>query len=233
MFALPEGMEPEEPSYSDQELLRTWGWLLAERFSLKDLEISPQEIDWISAGMTSHVEGGPPATDLAESQMALQDYFARREIRIQERQLVENRRAGEEFFDSMFGVPGMTSLGTGLFYQIMEPGNEVRPRETDTVVVRYEGRFLDNSVFDSTEGGNPVALKLNETIPAWIQGLPLIGEGGKIKLFVPSKLGYGDEARPGLPPASTLVFEVELLKVVMPEDMEAVAPPAPGQPAVD
>lgn len=233
LIPLPEDMEQEEPQYTEEELLRSWGWLLAERFNLRDLELEPQEIDWISAGMMSHVDGEQAPTDLNESQYALQEYFSKREVTIRERQLEENRRQGEEFFDGLFGTPGMNSLATGLFYQIKEPGSEVRPEVTDTVLVHYEGRFLDNSVFDSTVDKGPISFKLNEVIPAWSQGIPLIGEGGKIKLYVPSKLGYGDEGRPGIPPASTLVFEVELLKVLSPEEAEAAAAQqgaAPGVP---
>lgn len=221
LIPLPEDMEQEEPQYTDEELLRSWGWLLAERFELRQYELGPQEIDWISAGLMSHVDGEEPPTELRESQFAIQEYFAKREITIRERQLEKNRREGQEFFDSLFGTPGMLSLATGLFYQVMEPGNDVRPSKTDTVLVRYEGRFLDNTVFDSSEQDGPVTFKLNEVIPAWTQGIPLIGEGGKIKLFVPAKLGYGDEGRPGIPPASTLVFEVELLKVLTPEEVQA------------
>lgn len=233
MIPLPEEMGEEEPQYTEEELLRSWGWLLAERFELKDLELSAQEVDWISAGFMTHVEGGDAATNLDESQFALQEYFSRREEMIRTRQLEENRRKGEEFFDSLFGTPGMLSLGTGLFYQVIRPGSEVRPSSTDTVLVHYEGRFLDNTVFDSTVDQGPITFKLNQVIPAWTQGIPLIGEGGKIKLYAPSKLAYGDEGRPGVPPASTLVFEVELIKVLTSEEAatlsEAQAAPAEAQ----
>ncbi len=217
--------EDAEPSYSEEELLRSWGWLLAERFTLRDLDMTPQELDWIAAGMMSQVDGEAAPTDLTKSQLALQEYFAQREVTIQSRQLEANRRQGEEFFDSLFGLPGMLSLGTGLFYEIKEPGSDLRPTSTDTVIVNYEGRFLDNTIFDSTADKGPIAFKLNEVIPAWTQGIPLIGEGGKIKLYVPSDLGYGDDPRPGIPPASTLVFEVELIKVGLPEEPEAPAAP--------
>lgn len=217
--------EDAEPSYTEEELLRSWGWLLAERFTLRDLDMTPQELDWISAGMMSQVDGEAAPTDLSKSQLALQEYFAQREVTIQARQLEANRRQGEEFFDSLFGLPGMLSLGTGLFYEIKEPGSDLRPTSSDTVIVNYEGRFLDNTIFDSTSEKGPIAFKLNEVIPAWTQGIPLIGEGGKIKLYVPSDLGYGDDPRPGIPPASTLVFEVELIKVGIPEEPEAPAAP--------
>lgn len=227
MMEMPVAVDNAPPSYTDEELFLTWGWLLAERFTLKDMEVTSQELEWISEGMRTQIAGDPAATDLNESQLALQEFFAQRESKIRGRQLEQNRREGEEFFDSLFGVPGMLSLGTGLFYEILEPGNDVKPEDNDTVVVRYEGRFLDNTIFDSTEGDGPISFKLNEVIPAWTQGLPLIGEGGKIKLYVPSKLGYGDEGRPGIPPASTLVFEIELLKVGLPESSAGAPVMAP------
>lgn len=221
MIDLPDDMSAEELTYTDEELLRSWGWLLAERFNLKDLELTPREMDWISSGLNSYVDGEEAPTDLRESQFALQEYFSKREITIRARQLVDNRRAEQEFFDALFGLPDVKSLGTGLFYKVLEPGNEVHPTADDTVVVRYEGRFLNNEVFDSTEQKGPAAFKLSEVIDGWTQGIPLIGEGGKIKLFVPSKLGYGEEGRPGVPPASTLVFDIELLRVGLPDQPEA------------
>lgn len=221
MFELPEEMAEPKPQFSSEEILQTWGWLLADRFTLKDLELSPVELDWIVAGMRGQVEGEEIPTDFEKSQIAIQEYFAKREEEVQDRKREENRQLEEAFFDSLFGVPGMQSLATGLHYQIIRPGNEVRPEATDTVVVRYEGRLLDNTVFDSTEGQGAVAIELNQVIAAWTQGIPLIGEGGKIKLYVPSKLGYGDNPYNALPPAATLVFEVELLKVGLPEGVSS------------
>lgn len=218
-------MEEQAPgsggtSISEEEILQSWGWLLSERFNLKGLEVTPREIEQIAAGMEAHVSGKGPPTDLAQSLEVIQEYFTKREEKIRSRQLTENRRKEREFFDQLFGLPDVQSLGTGLYYQILEPGSEVKPTPEDTVIVRYEGRFLDNTVFDSTEGGKPAAFKLGQVIDGWTQGLQLIGEGGKIKLYVPSELGYGDEGRPSIPPGSALVFEIELLKVGLPEGAE-------------
>ena len=210
---------PDKPeiTLSEEELLKTWGWLLAERFNLGAFNFSSTEMDQISEGMRSHVAGEEPPTNLRESMTQMQRYFAEREERMIGKALRENKAKEQAFFDDLFGLPGVQSLGSGLYYQILEPGSGEKPEPSDTVVVRYEGRFLDNTVFDTTEGRGPAMFKLNEVIEGWTQGLQLIGEGGKIKLYVPAKLGYGDEARPGVPPASTLVFEIELLKVGAPE----------------
>ncbi len=109
------------------------------------------------------------------------------------------------------------STESGLLYEIIEAGNqEMMPAATDTVAVNYSGALKDGSVFDSSEknGGEPVEFVLNRVIPGWTEGLQLIGEGGKIKLWVPFKLGYGPRAMSAeLPAYSTLVFDVELVKV--------------------
>jgi FKBP-type peptidyl-prolyl cis-trans isomerase len=90
----------------------------------------------------------------------------------------------------------------------------VKPGPKDTVWVKYKGTLIDGTVFDETpEDAEPARLMLNRVIPAWTEGLQLIGEGGKIQLTVPSKLGYGERGTQGIEPNSTLLFDVELTKV--------------------
>ncbi len=232
-----EGQSGAAPSeFSEEELLESWGWLVAERYNLSGMEMTPVEMESVARGMLAQAQGEPPPTELNRSMLILQDYFNRREEGILRRQLERNREIEQEFFDSLFGTPGILSLGSGLYYEIIAPGNETRPTVEDTVTVRYEGRFLDGTVFDTTEGRDPATFPLGGVIEAWRQGVPLIGEGGKLKLFVPSKLGYGDNPQSGIPPGSPLVFEIELLKVAPPESPEAeqsAAPEPPSSPAVE
>ncbi|MDQ8203153.1 FKBP-type peptidyl-prolyl cis-trans isomerase [Pelagicoccus sp. SDUM812003] len=235
MIELPEGMGAEDQmSYSDEELLKTWGWLLAERYNLKALELSPTEIDAVAEGMIDHVLGDQPATDIGESGLAIQEFFAKREQRLMESVLRENRAKEQAFFDQLVGLSDVQSLVSGLAYQILRPGDpQKKPEPTDMVIVHYEGRFLDNQIFDSTAGRDPAAFQLNQVIDGWTQGLQLIGEGGKIKLYVPAKLAYGDELHGSVPPGSTLVFEIELLKVGLPEeagDVDAQGAPLASEP---
>jgi FKBP-type peptidyl-prolyl cis-trans isomerase len=80
--------------------------------------------------------------------------------------------------------------------------------------VNYTGTLIDGTVFDSSERqGKPVEFALNKVIAGWTEGLQKISKGGKIKLYVPPQLAYGDEGRPGIPPGATLIFEIELLDI--------------------
>jgi len=93
------------------------------------------------------------------------------------------------------------------------------------VQVNYTGKLLNGTVFDSNaQSGKPFEIQLNQVIPGWTEGLQKINVGGKIRLYIPPSLAYGDSGQQGIPPASALVFDIELL------DAKA-APAAPAAPA--
>jgi FKBP-type peptidyl-prolyl cis-trans isomerase FkpA len=100
----------------------------------------------------------------------------------------------------------------GLFYIIEKTGNGNFPATNSEVTVRYKGYFLDGKVFDqSTEFG--VTFNLQSVIRGWTDGIPKFSVGGEGKLLIPSKLGYGPNARQGIPANSVLIFEVKLLDI--------------------
>lgn len=109
-----------------------------------------------------------------------------------------------------------TTTGSGLKYWVLKRGEgSVSPKATDTVTVHYEGTLLDGKVFDSSlKRGKPISFPLNGVIPGWTEGLQLMKEGDKFKFEIPANLAYGEQSpSPDIPPNSTLVFEVELIKV--------------------
>lgn len=104
---------------------------------------------------------------------------------------------------------------SGLKYKILREGTGKVASSTDIVTVNYEGKLLDGTVFDSSyERGEAVSFPLNRVIPGWTEGLQLVKEGGKIELYIPYNLAYGENGVPPvIPPKSDLIFTVELLKV--------------------
>jgi FKBP-type peptidyl-prolyl cis-trans isomerase len=123
---------------------------------------------------------------------------------------------GEKFLAENKTKEGVKTTASGLQYKIVKEGTGNTPKATDRVLVHYEGKLLDGTVFDSSiKRGEPIAFPLNRVIPGWTEGLQLIKEGGKAILYIPSKLAYGPGGTPGGPigPNETLIFEVELLKI--------------------
>jgi FKBP-type peptidyl-prolyl cis-trans isomerase len=112
---------------------------------------------------------------------------------------------------------GTTTTDSGLKIRIVSPGTEgTRPKAGDRVVVHYTGRLTDGKKFDSSvDRGEPFTFVLGrgEVIPGWDEGIALMNIGAKARLTVPPDLAYGADGRPGIPPNSTLVFDVELLDV--------------------
>ena len=129
---------------------------------------------------------------------------------------------------------GVHTTPSGLQYEILIPGNAkaVSPTPKDTVTVNYRGKLLDNTEFDSSYARNePATFPVDGVIKGWTEALQLMKPGAKWKLFVPPDLAYGAQAKPGIPPQSVLIFEVELLSVKPKEAPAAAAPPAPAPPA--
>jgi len=98
---------------------------------------------------------------------------------------------------------------SGVLYQIITAGNSNKPRLTSTITVTYTGKLMNGKTFDS----GTITFPLNNLIPGWQIALPLIGEGGQIKILIPSSLGYGSRGSGSIPGNSPLYFDVSLLKV--------------------
>ena len=138
------------------------------------------------------------------------------EAKKQEAQIVSDAISGEEaFFAKNAKEENVKQTASGLQYIIERPGSDEKPSATDRVEVHYSGKLVDGTEFDSSYKRNePIVFGLNQVIPGWTEGLQLIGKGGKVKLFIPSKLGYGERGAGGvIPPNATLVFDVELLDI--------------------
>ncbi|SEG72841.1 FKBP-type peptidyl-prolyl cis-trans isomerase [Vibrio hangzhouensis] len=123
-------------------------------------------------------------------------------------------KAGDEFRAEFEKQDGVTKTESGLLYLVETEGTGQQPKETDTVEVHYKGTLIDGTQFDSSyDRGQPAAFPLNRVIPGWTEGVQLMKVGSKYKFVIPPELAYGEQDTPTIPANSTLVFEVELLKI--------------------
>ena len=126
-----------------------------------------------------------------------------------------NLKTQKEFFAKNEKAKGVVKTKSGLQYMVIKEGSGAKPKATDKVKVHYKGTLLDGKEFDSSYKRNaPAEFPLNRVIKGWTEGIPLMTKGSKYKFFVPSELAYGPGGRPGIPPNSALVFEVELLEIL-------------------
>ena len=125
------------------------------------------------------------------------------------------RAEGTAFMEVNRNNPGVFETKSGLQYQVIKGAEGRKPAATDTVHVHYHGTLLNGQVFDSSvERGEPISFPLNQVIAGWTEGVQLMSIGSKYKFFIPADLAYGDQAVGTIPAGSTLIFEVELIKVI-------------------
>ncbi|MBR6249156.1 MAG: FKBP-type peptidyl-prolyl cis-trans isomerase [Muribaculaceae bacterium] len=125
-----------------------------------------------------------------------------------------NERAGKEFLANNAKQEGIRVTASGLQYQIVKEGTGRKPGPNDVVTVHYTGRLIDGTVFDSSvERGEPATFAVGQVIPGWVEGLQLMSEGAAWRLFIPSNLAYGPHGTGPIQPNSTLIFDVQLIKV--------------------
>ncbi len=126
-----------------------------------------------------------------------------------------NLKAGEDFLQSNASNPQVTTLPSGLQYQVLTEGSGAKPSATDKVTCHYHGTLIDGTVFDSSVQRNqPASFPLNMVIKGWTEGLQLMSVGSKWRFFIPSSLGYGDrQVSAQIGANSALIFDVELLGI--------------------
>lgn len=146
--------------------------------------------------------------------IALIAFFAQRTIS-NKKSASENIKKGTDFLDANKNKDGVQTTSSGLQYLVLNAGTgSEHPGPTDHVKVHYHGTLLDGTVFDSSvDRGAPIEFGLHQVIPGWTEGLQLMVVGEKTRLFIPSKLAYGNRNMGVISPGSTLIFEVELLGI--------------------
>jgi len=178
------------------------------------------------------IEGGADLIDIDAMIVGLKDAMAKTPSKVSEeetgqllqklqQQIIENRfasnkGAGETFLAENGQKEGVKTTASGLQYKVITEGKGRTPKATDTVSTHYRGTFIDGNEFDSSYKRNqPAEFGVTQVIAGWTEALQLMKEGGKLQLWVPYALAYGEQGRPpAIPPYSMLIFEVELLKIV-------------------
>jgi FKBP-type peptidyl-prolyl cis-trans isomerase FkpA len=166
----------------------------------------------LAQGLRDSMEGKETRISLEDAIPLIQSAMRDGMARLAE----ENRQRGVEFLAENARKPGIGATSSGLQYEVISEGTGPKPQSSDTVSVHYEGALLNGEVFDSSYARNePTEFALDEVIPGWTEGIQLMSVGSAYRFFIPSGLAYGEQGYGNIIPAnSTLIFKVELLKIV-------------------
>ena len=170
-------------------------------------------------GVSAVYSGETPKMTYDEAKEEIHKYFQALEQRQAEQQAAQgkiNAEAGEAFLKENGSRAEVKITPSGLQYEVLEEGKGPKPTAQDQVTVHYTGRLIDGTVFDSSvERGEPATFGVTQVIPGWVEALQMMNEGSKWRLFIPSNLAYGPNGAGGIiGPNATLIFDVELIKVV-------------------
>jgi FKBP-type peptidyl-prolyl cis-trans isomerase len=135
----------------------------------------------------------------------------------------------EAFLAGNADEDGVQTTASGLQYKVLTPGNGPRIGVNDGVIVNYEGRLTNGTVFDSTAERGPAPMLVGQVVPGFAEALQLMQTGGSYRIWLPPALGYGEKVPEGgpIPPNSVLEFDVSVLQVV-PNAALQMGPGAPG-----
>lgn len=180
--------------------------------NLKGMNVTGLVSEDFAAAVAAVLAGEKTEIADAEAQQLVTGFLQKQ----QEEQSRAARSEGERFLAANAGEEGVVVLPSGLQYKVLREGNGRKPAATDRVKCHYEGRLIDGTVFDSSyRRGEPATFPLNGVIAGWTEGLQLMAEGAKYRLFIPYRLAYGERgAGQSIPPYAALVFDVELISVL-------------------
>lgn len=186
------------------------GQQIGRNFKQQNIELDSKAL----AHAVNDVLKGQPSLmtdqEIQESIMKLQEK-ARAKMQVEAE---KNKGSAQTFLAQHKQEQGVVTTASGLQYKVVKTGKGKSPGDKDTVKVHYTGTLITGEKFDSSvDRGTPAEFPVNAVIPGWVEALKLMKAGDRWKLVIPPELAYGAEGRPGIPPNSVLIFDVELIEI--------------------
>ena len=182
--------------------------------------ISEINVQDFADGVAAVFYGSQPKMTYDEAKAEIQAYFA--ELEKKQRAAADelgrqNLEIGKKYLEENGKRVEVKTTASGLQYEVLKEGDGPMPKAEDQVEVDYTGKLIEGTVFDSSvDRGVPATFGVTQVIPGWVEALQMMKAGSKWRLFIPSNLAYGPNGAPGstIGPNATLIFDVELLKVL-------------------
>lgn len=214
LFSVP-AITMAQPETLEQKASYALGFDIAESFKLQGIDL---DNDNVLLGLKDGLSGNKTAITKAEMAQALND-FKNQLIAKKQKELKaisgKNKELGDAFLAENKTKQGVITLDSGLQYKVINKGDGAAPKATDKVTTHYRGTLIDGTEFDSSYSRNQAAtFPVSGVISGWTEALQLMHVGDKWQLFIPSDLAYGERSVGAkIKPNSTLIFEIELIKI--------------------
>jgi FKBP-type peptidyl-prolyl cis-trans isomerase FklB len=193
-----------------------FGMSMARALQRRGIEV---EADLVARGAKDGLTGPTLLTpeQAQETLTAFQSEFFAKQKKIHDELAAKNQAEAKAFLATNKNNQGVVTLTNGLQYRVITNGTGATPAPEDTVTVNYRGTLMDGTEFDSSfKSGKPAQLPVTGIIPGWTEALLKMNVGSKWQVFIPPALAYGEQDRPGVPPNSLLIFEIDLLSTKSP-----------------
>ncbi|WDF46860.1 FKBP-type peptidyl-prolyl cis-trans isomerase [Chryseobacterium sp. KACC 21268] len=214
-----KGDKKDDSKYTDEQKASYYiGMSIAQNMKQEGFKVDAELLaQGIKEEMDSTKKKMLPAEEMNSF---MQDFMMKQQQKKQSEagaQSNDNKKKGLDFLAKNKTNPKVKTTASGLQYEVLQEGDgKTKPKATDVVQVKYTGKLLDGTVFDSTDknGGAPMDINLGGVIKGWTEGIQLMSKGSKYRFYIPSDLAYGDQGAGGaIPGGATIIFDVELVSI--------------------
>lgn len=229
--AAPAAAAPAAPAvkFTDAQLMEVYGFMLGTRLNLFEQEFTAENVAAIAKGLAAAASNKEPSYDAQQIGPQLQEFLAQKQQLLLSKIRNSNLALAAEFFTKLKENKNVKEFPSGLRYEVVTEGKGAVAKTGQVAKIHLVGAFLNGQIFENTRAApqgqtaEPVDILVQDgtNIPGIIEALGKMPAGSKWRLFVPPHLAFGDEGAQGIPPAATLLFELEVFSV-------ADAPKAPA-----
>lgn len=237
-----DNTESDEPKTVLDRFMYMNGFRTAQNMVRDSLSLS---LDYLIQGFVDALKGGDPKIPVDSMDAVMQQFSQFMTARVdsisKSKEIeasvaaVKNLSEAEEFLEKNKNKPGVITLPSGLQYKVLKEGTGNSPTTKDAVLVHMTSTFPDGTIFDDTRGGEPRAIPNEKMIPGWLEAITKMKEGSRWIVYMHPNLGFGESGAEGrVPPNKMTIVDVELIKIMTPEEIREFLkknppkPPGPG-----
>jgi len=213
-----KGDKKDDSKYTDEQKASYYiGLSIAQNLKQEGFKV---DADLLAQGIKEEIDSTKKLMPAEDMNAFMQEFMQKQSEKKHSAAGVEaneNKKKGLEFLAKNKTNPKVKTTVSGLQYEVLQEGDgKTKPKASDIVQVKYTGKLLDGTVFDSTDknGGAPADINLGAVIQGWTEGTQLMSKGSKYRFYIPSDLAYGDQGAGGaIPGGATIIFDVELVSI--------------------